>query len=92
MHKVVWTRSALRDIEEIHSYIAKESPLAARGIVVTIREMTQRLSFHPFMGKPGRKEGTRELVVPQTSFVIVYCVKEQQLEILRALHSSRRYF
>uniref|UniRef100_UPI0030D809EF type II toxin-antitoxin system RelE/ParE family toxin n=1 Tax=Tychonema sp. LEGE 06208 TaxID=1828663 RepID=UPI0030D809EF len=39
----------------------------------------------------GRVESTRELVISNTSDLIVYRVKEESVEILRVLHTSRKY-
>jgi len=44
------------------------------------------------MGKPGRVFGTRELVTPKigkTSYVVVYRVRSDQVEILRVLSGMR---
>jgi plasmid stabilization system protein ParE len=43
------------------------------------------------MGRVGRVEATRELVISNTSYLIIYRVKEESVEILRILHSSRKY-
>ncbi len=42
------------------------------------------------MGRPGRIEGTRELIISHTPYIVIYRVKEQ-VEILRILHTSKRY-
>jgi toxin ParE1/3/4 len=44
-------------------------------------------------GRAGRKKGTRELVISRTPFIVVFRVKSRaaRIEILRVLHSSRRY-
>lgn len=45
------------------------------------------------MGRPGRKQGTRELVISQTNFIVVYRIKpkEKRIEIWRVLHSSQAW-
>jgi toxin ParE1/3/4 len=39
----------------------------------------------------GRVTGTRELVVPQTPFIIPYRVHQERLEIIRVFHSARQW-
>jgi toxin ParE1/3/4 len=44
-------------------------------------------------GRPGRKRGTRELVISRTPLVVVYRIrpKMQRIEILRVLHGAQRW-
>jgi len=39
------------------------------------------------LGRPGRVLGTRELVVPDTSYIIPYRVRGNTLEVLRVFHT-----
>jgi plasmid stabilization system protein ParE len=43
----------------------------------------------PHRGRPGREEGTRELVFPPLPYVAVYRVKEESVEILRIYHGAQ---
>ncbi len=43
------------------------------------------------MGKSGRVEGTRELIISNSPYILIYRVKEESVEILRILHTSKRY-
>lgn len=91
MSEIRWTRSALRDLESIHRYIAKDNTEVADAVVSRIQDLEKKLALYPFIGKPGRKETTRELFVTRTTFVIVYRVVEQTVQILRILHTSQKY-
>jgi len=44
-------------------------------------------------GRGGRLDGTRELVVPRTAFLLVYRIdrKAQRVEILRFLHGAQQW-
>ena len=46
------------------------------------------LSDHPNAGKRGRVSGTREFVIPNTTYLVVYQVTETSIRILRVLHTS----
>jgi toxin ParE1/3/4 len=48
------------------------------------------LAAQPAIGRPGRVSGTRELLVPQTRYLIPYRVRRAAIEILRVFHASRR--
>jgi plasmid stabilization system protein ParE len=59
--RVVWTARALRDLISLRAYIAQDRPVAAERQVERI--LAVRLAQFPESGRPGRRAGTRELVV-----------------------------
>jgi toxin ParE1/3/4 len=87
--RVVWTAPAGRDLEGIGDYIARQNPSAASRIVQRIRARTRALAAHPYLGRPGRVAGTRELVVTSTPFIAVYRVINDRIEILAVFHGAR---
>ncbi len=89
--KIKWLRQALRNLEQAHLYIIKDDPEAARQLILRIQSAVSQLAEFPFMGRVGRVETTREIVISNTSYIIIYRVKEESVEILRILHSSRKY-
>ena len=88
--RVRWLRTALRNLDDEAAYIAKNDPQAAVRTVERIRRAVDRLSVHPEIGRSGRVSGTRELVVPDTPYIIPYRVKADWVEILRVFHGTRR--
>ena len=56
-----------------------------------IAEQIEILQQHPQMGRPGRKQGTRELVISRTPFIVVYRVKAKRIELLRVLHGAQQW-
>jgi toxin ParE1/3/4 len=88
-----WTPRAREDRSEAIEYIAKESLVAALDQLDKIEQQTDRLLQYPEIGRPGRKSGTRELVIQKTSFIVVYRLnsKSQSIVILRVLHTSQAY-
>ena len=87
--RVAWTAPAARDLEAIGDYIARENPGAARRTVQRVRARTRTLVSHPYLGRPGRVAGTRELVITSTPFIAVYRVVDDRLEILAIFHGAR---
>src|SRR6185437_16306940 len=56
-----------------------------------IRTAVERLSEFPALGRPGRVEGTRGLVVSGTPYIIPYRIKDDVVQIITILHSAQRW-
>ena len=91
MMKVVWFKRAVWDLQSAKEYITQDNPLAAQQVVQRIKNKVTLLSEQPGIGRPGRVPNTKELVVDRTSFILPYRVRDNRIEILRVLHSSRRW-
>jgi len=52
-------------------------------------ETIQSLKGYPHRGRPGREEGTREILFPPLPYVAVYRLKEQTVEVLRIYHTAQ---
>jgi toxin ParE1/3/4 len=89
--EVRWLKRALANLEEEAEYIARDKPAAARRVVLAIAASVARLADYPAMARTGRVEGTRELVVPGTPYIIPYRVREGRVEVLRVLHAARKW-
>jgi toxin ParE1/3/4 len=70
-------------------YIAHDSPRNARLVRDRIHDAIQRLALHPECGRPGRVDGTRELVIPHTAHIAVYRIADNSFEIIALIHESR---
>lgn len=87
-----WTRLAEGDLEAIAKYIGQDSPAAAVRVVLELIDQAEKLlSRHTALGRPGRVIGTRELVIQGLPYIIPYRVRDNTIEILRVLHTSRRW-
>ncbi|MBN1684915.1 MAG: type II toxin-antitoxin system RelE/ParE family toxin [Gammaproteobacteria bacterium] len=89
--KLVWSRLAMNDLENIRYYIAKDNILAAKSTIHKIFKSAENLIDQPAMGRPGRIVGTRELIINQLPYILPYRVKENILQILRVLHTSMEW-
>jgi toxin ParE1/3/4 len=89
---IIWSPEAIQDLISLRAYIAEDSPAGARRIVARIlHDVEHLLPDNPQMGRPGRVPGTRELVIPQTPYIIPYRVQRSTLQILRVFHGARRW-
>jgi addiction module RelE/StbE family toxin len=86
-----WTRRALRRLNEIGEYIAAHDPAAADRVVRTIARRTLELRDHPMIGRTGRVEGTRELVVGGTPYLVAYCIQVDAIVVLTILHAAQAW-
>ena len=89
--RVRWVRAALADLHQAHAYIAQDNPAAARRLIERIQSAVGRLAELPNLGRPGRVDGTRELTIAGTRFFVVYRTGQSDLDILRVLHTARRW-
>ena len=89
--RLEWSVYAVADREDIFTYIEVESPRAAISVDERIGEHVRQLLHYPESGREGRVEGTRELVVVRTPYVVVYRLAEEAVIILRVLHGARRW-
>lgn len=89
--KVVWTRRALGHLKALHDYIAHDSAQNAALVAERILEAVQLLESQPEIGRPGRRVGTRELVIPRTPFIVIYRVRKGALRLLAVLHGKQEW-
>lgn len=91
--QIKWLNQALSDFNEQIDYIAERNPNAAIEQATFIEENISNLKDFPEMGRKGRINGTRELVISGTPFIVVYVVqkKAKLVEIVRILHGSQQW-
>ncbi len=90
-YHVDWLRLALRDMREIATHIAQDSPEAGKAVVERIWLEGQGLCSLAERGRPGRVPGTRELVLDSLPSFLAYRVKGKAVQILRVIHTSRQW-
>lgn len=88
--ELVWTHPARADLRAIVDWIAADNPDAALDLVTEIERRVDALPAQPGLGRPGRVDGTRELVV-HPNYVVIYDTQPASLRILRVLHAARRW-
>ena len=89
--RVVWLRTAERNLEEQLEYIGERNPRMAATLADKIAASVARLADHPRSGRPERVVATRELVVPGTPYIVVYAVAADYVRIHRVLHGAQRW-
>jgi toxin ParE1/3/4 len=49
------------------------------------------LAEHPGMGRPGRVEGTRELVIAGLPYLVAYLHRGDTVTVLRVVHGAMKW-
>lgn len=81
----------MADRDEVFDYIEADNPDAAEAVDERIETAAERLIDYPNSGRPGRIEGTRELVVHRAPYILPYRVEGDTVRILRVIHSARQW-
>jgi toxin ParE1/3/4 len=89
--KIIWTELALFDLDQAREYIMANSPNAAVRTIDRIERSLESLQEFPEMGRLGRVSGTRELVIPETPFILPYRIQADYIEILAVIHGARQW-
>ena len=88
---VIWSPRAERELDEIWGHIAADNVDAADRVAERLRSIAHLLVDHPHIGRSGRVDGTRELVVTGLPYILLYRVGEVQIDITHVLHTSRKW-
>lgn len=86
-----WESDALDDLVELRTYIESDNPGAAKRTVSRILSAVLLLVEQPLLGRPGRIPDTRELVIKNTLFTVIYHVTAEVTTVLRVFHQARRW-
>ena len=86
-----WMPLAEQDLEAVYEYVRQDNENAAKQLVARIFSAVGMLTRHPLAGREGRVQGTRELAVAQTPYVIAYRIRQDEIQILTVLHGAQRW-
>lgn len=86
-----WSVFAKTDRKFIFDYIEADNPRAAAAIDDRIQTRVECLAQFYEMGRPGRIDGTRELVISGTPYIAAYRIADNTVRILRVLHGAQQW-
>ena len=87
--RIRWTPAAAGDLESIKNYLERNYTPVATSTVRVIYQRIRTLKESPNRGRPGHRNGTRELVLLPLPYVVVYRVDFETVEVLHLYHSSQ---
>ena len=89
--KLIWSKTALKDLLELGSYIGRDNVDAALRVEEKVRSTARLITEFPKLGRSGRVAGTRERVVRNTPYILAYRINRGKVRILRVYHGKRRW-
>jgi addiction module RelE/StbE family toxin len=84
---LIWTNRALKRLDDIPDFIARDNPLRAKTFVIELSNKLEVLKTQS-LGRSGRVFGTKELVL-HPNYLAVYRIKANQVQVLTILHTAR---
>ena len=84
---LLWSPESIHDLLALRAHINEHDPAAAKRVALHLYCVEYLLAENPKLGAPGRVPGTRELVIPKTSYIGPYRVRHSTIEIARVYHT-----
>lgn len=89
MSSYLLTFQAVKDLEEIHDFIAEDNPKIALSFINSIEGKCETLASSPEIGRKRDNLAPELRSFPYRSYVIFYRHKKSVIEIIRILHGAR---
>ena len=86
-----WTEEAANDLERIADYLRRHAPDRAPNLIRRVYDAPSTLLTLPDRGRPGKKDGTRELVLTPLPYLVVYTVRDEVVFVVRILHGAQQW-
>jgi toxin ParE1/3/4 len=90
-NKIAWLPEAIAEKEDILDFIAEHNVLAALGVDAHIRQQVDQFAEFPMLCRKGRIEGSFELVISRTPYLVTYQLQHDQVQILHVFHERRSW-
>lgn len=88
---VHWTPIAISHLRAAYEHLASDSRPAAESLAERIFSAAEQLAQYPEIGRDGRVQGTRELVIVGTPYVVAYRLRKNRIDVLAVLHGARKW-
>lgn len=86
---VRYTRDALRDLDQISSYVAEQNVAAAAGFLDAVETVTARLDRFPFSAPQSEMPSIRAASVLGYPYIIFYTIDGDHVTIHYVRHAAR---
>ena len=87
MRRLLWGRTALRDLDRIVDEYEAIDPRLGRRLLARILDVPLVLLEHPALGSPTRRRGIRKWNARATPFMLFYAITGDDIEIRRVRHN-----
>lgn len=89
--KVVWLADASADLAQVVADVHAVNPTAADALDLRICSAVSHLSAFPEAGRAGRVSCTRELVIVDYPYIVIYRILTTEVQIVAVRHTSRQW-
>ena len=89
VEEIVWTNSALQDLQNIHDFISQDQPAHANALIDNLVDSTEELQDFPRLGRLFRFRQVRLRQLSVRGYRIIYRLAETQIRIVSVLHGAR---
>jgi len=86
---VRYTRNALRDLEQISSYLAARNVKVAADVLAAVEDVASRLERFPYSAQATEMPGVRAAPVTGFPYIIFYTVENPDVVIHHVRHAAR---
>ncbi len=87
--RVVLTRQASADLEDVLGYIAQHNPSAAAGVAARIDRTLSIIGDFPGAGRLDPETGAREWPVTGLPLIVIYTMQRDFVDVIGIFHTSR---
>lgn len=88
-HKIHWTEDALFDLHVITDYLSQRSIAASERVAFSITASVEALTDFPRIGRTGTRPETRELLLTDYPYLVVYRIRGDFISIVRIFHMAQ---
>jgi plasmid stabilization system protein ParE len=87
-----WTEQAIRQLQQVHDYIASSgSEKVATDVATRIISTVEQLDLFPLSGRAGCIPNNRELVISGTPFIAAYTINQRDVTVLAVYHGAQKW-
>jgi toxin ParE1/3/4 len=87
--RLAFAEAAALDTATIVDFVAQSEPRQARKTAAAIRRAAEQLARHPHLGRSGRIMGTRELILADYPYILVYTADKDTVTVVAVFHDAR---
>jgi addiction module RelE/StbE family toxin len=85
-----YTRDALRDLDQISSYLAERNPAVAAGLLDAVEAVVARLARFPLSAQATELPGVRAAPVLHYPYIVFYTAEAGDVVIHYVRHAARQ--
>lgn len=88
--RLEFSARSLTNMEAIRLHIAADNPAAANRVTDSVFSAADELVEFPMLGRVGRRQGMRELVLAKYPYTLIYRLTPTKVLVIAVLHQSRK--